>query len=52
MQFGLNDEAREQLRDLIRAIDANTAALGGVKPPPPAPADCCEHGADCTRSTR
>lgn len=27
MHFGLNDEARERLADLVRAIDANTAAL-------------------------
>ncbi|QFG09994.1 hypothetical protein KDW74_gp40 [Mycobacterium phage Antsirabe] len=27
MNIGLNDESRERLDDLIRAIDANTAAL-------------------------
>lgn len=27
MNIGLNDQARERLDDLIRAIDANTAAL-------------------------
>jgi DNA-binding PadR family transcriptional regulator len=27
MNFGLNDEGRAQLADLIRAIDANTEAI-------------------------
>lgn len=27
MNIGLNDESRQRLDDLIRAIDANTAAL-------------------------
>lgn len=61
MHFGLNDEARQRAADLVRAINANTAAIKAqteamyqtapVLPPHPEPAVCCEHGAGCTRST-
>lgn len=66
MKFGMDDATMKRVDDLTAAlerqaeanlrlaaaIEADVAAIGGVMPPPPAPADCCEHGAECTRTRR
>lgn len=66
MQFGLNPETAQRVDDLTAAlerqadanirlaaaIEADVYTRGGIMPPKPEPAQCCEHGAACTRSIR
>lgn len=64
MQFGMNEVTAQRVDDLTsalerqadsndrlaRAIEGQVAAMGGVLPVKPAPAQCCEHGDACTRT--